>query len=328
MIKPARKFKTLFYALLALAIAGGLFWNLAPRPEADTTVTFNPATLGDNLDAYLAKSEAQFPDIRPNNQKQIVWAYPASRARTPLTIIYVHGFSASPAEIRPLPDMVASELGANLYFTRLAGHGRSNDAMGSASVNDWVNDFAEAMAIGKKLGEKIIVVATSTGASLATWAAGQPEFAPDIAGLVLISPNYGPQASGSFLLTAPYAEKIVGLIVGESRSFEPRNEAQAANWTYQYPARALIPMAVLVKMANQTDVSDISIPALFVYSPNDAVVRPELTEKIIARWGGPKQTRVVEVTGDNSNHVIAGDILSPGTTRGLADEVTTFIKGL
>lgn len=323
-----KKIKTVFYLLLALAIAAGLFWMLAPRPEADTTVTFDPAALGDDLDAYLARSESQFSDIRPGNQKQIVWAYPASKARTPLAIIYIHGFSAGPAEIRPLPDKVANSLGANLYFTRLAGHGRSNDAMGEASVNDWVNDFAEAMAIGKSLGEKVIIIATSTGASLANWAAAQPEFADDITGLVLISPNYGPQATGSFLLTAPYAETFVKLIVGETRGFEPRNEAQAANWTFQYPAKALIQMGLLVKMAWQAEAGRIQVPALFVYSPKDAVVRPELTKKVIARWAGPNQSIIVENSDDKSNHVIAGDITSPSTTDELAAGVTDWIKGL
>jgi len=323
-----RKIRTALYILLLLAVAAGIFWIFAPHPEADTTVTFDAVVLGEDLDAYLAQAESRYSDIRPQNQKQIVWAYPASKARTPLAIVYVHGFSAGPAEIRPLPDKVASAIGANLYFTRLAGHGRSNDAMGDASVNDWINDFAEAMAIGKKLGEKVIVVATSTGASLASWAAAQPDFAGDIDGLVLISPNYGPQATGSFLLTAPYAETFVKLIIGETRGFEPRNEAQAANWTYQYPAKALIQMGLLVKMARQAEAGRIRVPALFVYSPHDAVVRPELTEQVIARWGGPNQTILVENSDDESHHVIAGDIVSPSTTDQLATGVVNWIKGL
>ena len=68
-------------------------------------------------------------DIRPGLQKEIVWANPATKTKTPLAIVYIHGFSASKGEVRPLPDKVASALGANLFFTRLTGHGEDGAAM-------------------------------------------------------------------------------------------------------------------------------------------------------------------------------------------------------
>ena len=86
--------------------------------------------------------------------KRIVWAGAAGQ-KTPLAVIYVHGFSASAEEIRPVPDEVAKALGANLFYTRLAGHGRSGDAMAEPLAGDWIEDMAEAMAILQKLsGER------------------------------------------------------------------------------------------------------------------------------------------------------------------------------
>nr|WP_287339345.1 hypothetical protein [Mesorhizobium sp.] len=90
-------------------------------------------------------------------------------ARTPLSIVY----SASKGEVRPLPDEVADQLDANLY-TRLTGHGQGGAAMADGSVNAWINDYEEALAIGRAIGDKVIVIATSTGGSLAAWAATQP----------------------------------------------------------------------------------------------------------------------------------------------------------
>ncbi|MAY61388.1 MAG: alpha/beta hydrolase [Rhizobiales bacterium] len=322
------KVRIVVYVLLAVALAAAALWLLGPRPVADTAITFQSASLPEDLDTYLSEKESAFADIRAENGKQIVWAYPNSRARTPLAIIYVHGFSASPAEIRPVPDEVARRLGANLFFTRLAGHGRTANAMANGSVNAWINDYAEAIAIGRRLGEKVVVMATSTGASLATWAGLQPELAENVAGYVFVSPNYGVQAPGSFLLTAPFAPALVKLIIGERRGFKPHNARQAENWTTEYPSSALIPMAQIVALAHDSEVERIDAPALFVFSPDDQVVRPDKTRQIVARWGGATEIMEVSDSGDPSDHVIAGNILSPGTNDALIGKISSWAGSL
>lgn len=80
------------------------------------------------LDGWLADREAQVPDLRPDAEKTILWAG-APGQKTPLSVVYVHGFSAAAPELRPVPDRFAEALGANLFFTRLAGHGRDGAAM-------------------------------------------------------------------------------------------------------------------------------------------------------------------------------------------------------
>jgi len=328
MTKAASGTRKMLY-LIAIAIVAGLVaFALGPRPVADTTIVFDESSLPDDLDTYLATSEALFEDLRPGNERQIVWAYPVSRARTPIAIVYIHGFSASPGELRPLPDLVAKSLGANLYYARLKGHGRSGDAMLEGSVHGWVNDFAEAVAIGRRLGERVVVMATSTGASLATWAATQPELMRNVEGLVQFSPNYGVQAAGSKLLTVPWAEKMVPLIIGQRRSIEIKNELHAKFWTSEYPSLAVLPMASLVKLADAADPRSITVPSLFVYSPLDQVIQPELVKAKADNWGGP--SRIIEVSNDDdsSHHVIAGDALSPSTTETLAAQTAEWIAGL
>lgn len=316
------------YVVGLVIVAGVAAFLLGPRPPSDAKIEFDPSTLSGDLDTYLAASEAEYGDLRPGNERQIIWAYPASRARTPLAIVYIHGFSASPGELRPLPDLVAKELGANIYYARLKGHGRSGDAMLEGSVQGWVNDFAEAVAIGRRLGERVVVMATSTGASLTTWAASRPELMRDVAGLVQFSPNYGVQAAGSGLLTMPWAKQMLQLIVGERRSFAPRNDLHAQYWTSEYPSAALLPMAALVDLANAADPRSITLPSLFVYSPLDQVIRPELVKAKAGNWGGP--ATIIEVTddGDPNHHVIAGAALSPSTTERLAAETARWIAGL
>ena len=142
------KMTLVFYALVALIVAGAIAFFMGPRTPVNTKIVFNGAAIGDDIDAYLARQEEKFDDIRSGLQKQIVWAYPNSKAKTPLSIVYVHGFSASSGEVRPLPDIIAANLGANLYYTRLQGHGRTGDAMGEATVQGWLNDIAEAIDLG------------------------------------------------------------------------------------------------------------------------------------------------------------------------------------
>jgi alpha-beta hydrolase superfamily lysophospholipase len=314
--------------LVFLAAASGAAFLFGPRVQADTTITFDPATIGSDPEAYLATAESKVDRIRDGLQKEIVWAFPASKAKTPIAIVYVHGFSASKYEVRPVPDKVAQSLGANLYFTRLKGHGQDGPAMATASVNDWVNDFAESIAIGKMIGEKVIVVGTSMGAGLATWAASEPELSKDIAGLVLISPNYGVQAAGSFLLTAPFGEQLANLIVGKEREFIPENALHGKYWTPKYPTKSVLPMAALTNVAASVPAGTFKIPTLFIYSDDDKVIQPALIKSMAERWGTPPMVYVLPKNDDPYSHVIAGDALSPSTTQEVTDKILEWAKNI
>lgn len=314
--------------LLLIVIAGGALYIFGPRVPTETSITFDPALIGSDPASYLATKESTVANIRPGLAKEIIWAYPASRAKTPLAIVYIHGFSASKGEIRPVPDKVAAALGANLYYTRLTGHGQDNAAMGAATVNAWVNDTAEALAIGRAIGEKVIVIATSTGGSLAAWAVAQPALARDVAAVVLISPNFGVQAKGASLLTGPWGEQLAELIIGKERSFEPANDLQRQLWTWRYPTRATLPMAATVALAAGQSYAKVTVPALFIVSDGDKVIQPEAAKTVAARWGAPHRLMAVDNPGDPSSHVLAGDAFSPAMTEPMAQEIVEWIKGL
>ncbi len=320
--------RKILYVLMTLIVAGGIAYVTGPRVPVDMTVSFDPASLGSDLDAYVAKREANTPNLRAGLGREIIWAFPASKAKTPVAIVYVHGFSASKGEVRPLPDLVAKALGANLYYTRLAGHGQDGAAMGTATVNDWANDYAEAMAIGRAIGERVLIISTSMGGGLTTWGLTQPALSENVMGAVFISPNYGVQAAGSELLTGPWGKQLANLIVGKERSFKPENELHATLWTPTYPTDAVIPMGGLTALAIAQPVEQIKTPAFFIYSKSDKVIKPELVEEIESKWGGPKQILAVEKTDDPYSHVIAGDALSPSTTQPLADAIIAWAKAL
>ncbi|MCV9996979.1 alpha/beta fold hydrolase [Pararhizobium sp. YC-54] len=280
----------------------------------------------DDIDARLAASESAFPDIRPGLAKEIVWAAPGAKNRTALAIVYIHGFSASKGEVRPLPDLVAKALGANLFYTRLAGHGQSGDAMAKASVADWQEDMREALDVAALIGDRTLIIATSTGAALASWALAQPVLAARVEGAVFLAPNFRIRGRGAFLLTAPLARLSARLILGRRRSFVPLNALHAAYWTTEYPVSALLPVASLVAQVRALPFERIGTPALFIQSPRDQVVDARQTAAVAGRWGGPATLLDPGETGDPYAHVIAGDALSPKTTGRLAVNVIDWFK--
>lgn len=325
----SRKGRRWMWAIIAIVLAvaiGAVAFLAGPRVAVDTALSFDPATMGDDVEAYLAGREREVPNLRPDVAKQIVWAFPVSKARTPLAIVYIHGFSASSGEVRPVPDEIASRLEANLHFTRLTGHGQDGAAMATGSVNAWINDYAEAIEIGRRLGERVVVVATSTGAGLATWAATRPELSEDVAALVLVSPNYRVRATGASLLAGPWGGRIARLASGPERQFTPRNEAHGRLWTPRYPTEAILPMAALTRLAHDAPVEEIGIPALFVYSSDDRIVDTDVTSDIAARWGALSDSLLIESSGDPQNHVIAGDALSPQTNELIIETTVNWLR--
>lgn len=270
------------------------------------------------LDPWLAASEARFTDIVPGAEKSIVWAHP-DRRRTRFAVVYLHGYTATRQETAPLCDRLAAALGANLYYTRLTGHGRAPAALGEATAEDWLRDAAEALAIGRALGERVIVVGTSTGGTLALWLAQQPD-ASAIAAQLLISPNLGPRDERSTLLAGPWGYQLQRLLIGDEYRWQPLNARHARYWTWRYPARALVPMMALVKMVRDSPLETVRVPTLVIRSTRDTVVSPTRIDAAYTRLGSPaKRLVVIDDSEDPAQHVLAGDILSPeGTDRVLA----------
>ena len=310
--------------LLLVALAAGL-WAFGPYEPLDLTARSGAAT----AEQFEAR-EAVFSDLRAGEEKRVIFSH-ASRERTPVSILYLHGFSASSEEVRPVPDKVAEALGANLVFTRFAGHGRTSpDAMGEASGTDWMIDASEALAVAREVGERVIVIATSTGGSIATLAMTQADLAEGVAGVVMISPNFAVNNPAAPLLTFPAARSWVPLLVGERRSFEPRNLGQAMHWTTDYPMVATLPMARVAKAARDAEHGAIKVPLMLYFNDADRVVKAEATREVAARWGG-NVTMVEAPSGadvDPYLHVVAGDIMSPGNTDGAVQAIVDWAKGL
>ena len=290
---------------------------------------FNPNFIGSNINEYLKKTEEQFLDIKEGVEKKVIWANETNK-KTPIAIVYIHGFTASSEEVRPLPDKIASDLNANLFFTRLTGHGRNSKAMELCSISSWMKDLHEALEIGSKIGEKVVLMSSSTGGTISVTSALDKKLSNKILGYIFISPNFGINNKFASLISWPFSEYWLKLILGKNIKHNPRNELNKKFWTMSYPTNALIPMGKLIKEVNKYDYSTVDKPALFYFSMEDKVVDPNKIKKFISNWGGEITTKIVRLSSkdDKFSHVLAGDIISPYQTEHAKLIMVNWIKNL
>jgi esterase/lipase len=321
--------KICFVCFVCFACFLILVFVFGPREPVRLSAGHNKIMIGDDIDAYLAMREGQFDDIIDGVEKQVIWADEAN-VKTPLSIIYLHGFTASSKEIRPVPDRVATALGANLYFTRFTGHGRQPTALANATVGHWMDDVGEAIEIGKQIGETVIIMATSTGGTLAAAAALDKAAMENIGGIIFVSPNFAINSRAANLLTWPFARQWVPLVIGKEQQGNPRNDLHARYWMMTYPTTALMPMAAIVAAVDRESYDDVEVPALFYYSRQDQVVAPEKTAAFAGSWGGESNSIIASLTADDDrfSHIIAGDIVSPNQTESAVEQMIAWITGL
>ena len=290
---------------------------------------FNKDSVGVDLDEYLKNNEKKIPNIKVGVEKRIIWS-DKKNTKTPIAIIYIHGFTASSEEARPLPDMLANELKSNIFYTRLTGHGRDKDAMGNLSIKEWVKDLYEAIEIGSRIGNKIIIMSTSTGGTLSSIAAIEPTLSKNILGFIFVSPNFGINHKLANLITWPLSKYWLSLIIGKTTESKARNDLNAKYWTLTYPTDALIPMAKLVKKIKKQDFTKVKIPALFYFSLDDKVVKADETQKFIQKWGGESYTHnvIMSDVDDKYSHLVIGDIISPNQTEYAFNIMINWIKNI
>lgn len=286
-----------------------------------------PPTVLSDIDNWLQQSEARFPDIKPGNAKGIVWANEQKQV-TEWAVVYLHGFSASRLETSPVAEQVAKQLGANLFYTRLTGHGLPGAAMGEATPQDWLADTQEAVQIGQTLGKKVLVISCSTGSTLSTWWATSPQTA-QIDAHVFISPNFGLKDKRSELINGHWGQRIAYAVTGDTINYQSDNPRESEAWTQSYPTKALFPMMALVKQVRESDLSKFKAPVLVLYSEQDQTVDPAEIKTAFGRFASShKNLEPVNYSQSKGQHVLAGEIRDPNAVAPMVQSILKWTKGL
>ncbi|MEM1259350.1 MAG: alpha/beta hydrolase [Bacteroidota bacterium] len=237
-----RSIKFLAIVIVVLTLVYLLGPKVAP-PDLDTTL---PTVTSDlhQLEREILDREASIQNIRLDNEARILWADSIPK-RTEYSIVYLHGWSASQKEGDPIHTETAKRYGCNLYLSRLTGHGlREEEPMLDLTADQLFQSAKEAIAIGKQLGKKVILMSTSTGGTLALPLAGGD---PDIAALILYSPNveiFDPLAK---LLSKPWGLQLAQLVTGKDyHEFDNRTPLRDQYWTTKYRLEALTQLQALL----------------------------------------------------------------------------------
>jgi len=146
------------------------------------------------LDAWVSEHEGALP-LKPDNEARIVWNDQSRPCRTAFSIVYLHGLTASQGDGSPQHLRLAKHFGCNLFLARLPGHGSDQDeAMRGLTGLQLVGAAMDALTLGERLGNKVILIGTSLGASLSILLAAT--YPAEIAAVIAWSPSEGWPANG------------------------------------------------------------------------------------------------------------------------------------
>jgi len=91
----------------------------------------------------------------------------------PVGILLLHGFTASPTELRPLAN-VLYQAGYTVSGIRLAGHGTHIDELRKTSWPDWLNSAQQGLEELHETCEQVYIIGLSMGGVIATFCSWRP----------------------------------------------------------------------------------------------------------------------------------------------------------
>jgi esterase/lipase len=291
-----------------------VIYFLGPQPPKPVLNDLLPAVASINeLDTYVSAMESTHL-IKPNNEAKIIWA-DSSKTQTEYAIVYLHGFSASQMEGDPVHQNMAKQFHCNLYLARLAEHGidTTEDLMNLTAENYW-ESAKMAYAIGKQIGKKVILMSTSTGGTLALQLAANY---PEIAGLILYSPNIEVFNPAAPLLNNPWGLQIGRAVLkGKYVDVKYTDSAYPKYWNSHYRIEAVVALQNLLEATmSETTFKKIHQPTLALYyykdeAHQDNVVKVSAIQKMMQQIATPDDLKLSMALPNTGNHVLASPIVS------------------
>jgi len=300
---------SLIVVLIIVYLAGPTF----PKPELKNDL---PKLEISDFDQYV-KDYDSGKKIKPDNESRVVWANDSMKDKTGYCLLYLHGFSASWFEGDPVHTDFAKRYGINLYIPRLAAHGvDTSDALIDMTPDNLYNSAKEALVAAQKLGNKVILMSTSTGGTLSLKLAA--EFPDLVSALFLYSPNVAINNGAAFLLSKPWGLQIARAVShGKYRVTNPDSTAEECKYWYcKYRLEGVIYLQQLVEatMTKET-FAKVTQPVFLGYyykdeEHQDPTVRVDAMLKMFDELGTPENMKEKVAFPEAGCHPIASKLFS------------------
>ncbi|MEO5684070.1 MAG: alpha/beta hydrolase [Chitinophagaceae bacterium] len=318
--------------LLAIPVIIGAGYLMGPSPA---TPVYNkdmpqvPAA-APALEAYIKKNEAKHK-LKPDNQARIIWANDSLKNKTACSIVYLHGFSASQAEGDPVHKNIAAAFGCNLYLSRLAAHGiDTSEPMMNLTVDEnWVS-VKEALSIARQIGNKVILIGTSTGGTNALQlAAAYPDA---VAALVLLSPNIAINNDKAYLLNNHWGIQLARLVTGSDHKVAAdERPIYKQYWYWRYPFNGTAALQEMLETSMLPEnFAKVKQPVLMLYyykdsTHQDDVVKVDAMLKMFDELGTAPALKRKQAMPGAGNHVL-GSYIKSHDVEGVQQQIALFMK--
>ena len=249
--------------------------------------------------------------LAPNAEPSLSDGDPEATGGHRIGVLLCHGFTGSPASLRPWAEHLAGH-GYAVSLPRLPGHGTTWQEMNRTGWADW---YAEIVRAFEKLHancDQVVVGGLSMGGGLALALAA--DRGPEVAGVVLV--NAAVANSDRRLLLLPVMKRLLPSFPGLGNDIKKPGVDE-----HGYDRTPLLALASLVKAWRDVrrDLAQVSQPILMFRSAEDHVVDPSSARIIAARVSSRDVTeRILE----NSYHVATLDHDAPQ----IFTESETFVR--
>ncbi len=220
-------------------------------------------------------------------------------------LLFVHGFTGTPWEIRPIADAMR-ERGWAISAIMLAGHGQSVDDLARATWSDWITEVDAAAERLIASHGRVVYVGCSLGALLALDSAVRHQDA-GVAGLVSLAAalSLGAVTDRALRIALRLGDRLPDSRVvktGGSDILDP--ERRAASPAYgSYPIRAARYFAHGQSRVRELAPS-LRVPLLAMHGLHDTTA-PVTSSLELARIAGSADSRLVVLP--HSGHLIGVD---------------------
>ena len=297
--------------VLLIIIAAYLVGPRAEKPTFDPTMPVIELACQDVAN-YVMAAESNL-NIRSGNSSIVYYANDTAPSPTEFVLLYLHGFSASPREGGPIHLTLAREFAMNAYIPRLFAHGlQTDEALLDMHPDSLWESAKQALEVAGKLGKKVIVMGTSTGATLALkLAADYPE---KVHSLILYAPNIRIANKATALLSKPWGLQIGRMVMGGKYRVLEGDPKTDPYWYTTYRVEGIVYLQQLVETTMQAKLfKAVRQPVFIGYYYKDEEHQDDVVSIPAIDWmyenlSTPKDTKISMAFGDASEHVIACDL--------------------